>query len=84
MNVDLHIDRLVLDGLELTPRQGEAVRASIQLELARLLTEQGLPTPVHGRTQAHVQAPSIDLAVGVPAPEVGFQVARAIHEGLTR
>ena len=36
MNIQLHIERLVLDGLPLTRREGALVQAAVETELARL------------------------------------------------
>lgn len=42
MNIRLHIERLILDGLPLSNAQGRIVQASVESELARLLSENGL------------------------------------------
>jgi hypothetical protein len=38
MNIHLHIDRLVVDGLSMTAPQAHALRAGIEVQLAALLT----------------------------------------------
>ena len=42
MNINLHIERLVLDGVPLAPGGHPLLRAAVEAELSRLLTEGGL------------------------------------------
>ena len=37
MNVNVHIERLVLEGLDVSSRDGDAIGAAVQRELARLV-----------------------------------------------
>ena len=41
MNINLHIERLILDGLPIEPRQRAQVQAAVEAELARLLRPAG-------------------------------------------
>ena len=43
MNINLHIERLVLDGLPLTASHAAEIRSAIESELAHRLAEEGLP-----------------------------------------
>lgn len=80
MNLNLHIDRLVLDGLG--PLDTDAVRAAAQAELARLLTEAGVPPGLaHGHHQPRVDGGSFRLGEG--AEGVGQQIARRVHTSLS-
>ena len=38
MNINLHIERLILDGLPITRQQGPHVQAAVEAELTRLLS----------------------------------------------
>ncbi len=42
MNINLHIERLILDGLPMTRSQGVLVQAAVEAELGHLLTTEGL------------------------------------------
>jgi hypothetical protein len=46
MNIRLHIDRLIVDGLPMTALQAHALRASVEVQLATLLTA----APPHAAT----------------------------------
>lgn len=79
MTLHLHIDRLVLDGLG--PLNGDAVSAAAQAELARLLTESGVPHSLaHNRRQRRLDGGQFDLGTG--AAGVGQQVAQRVFTTL--
>ena len=42
MRIELHIERLILDGLPLEIRHGPLVRAAVEKELTRLIAAHGL------------------------------------------
>jgi hypothetical protein len=81
--INLHIERLVLEGLELGPGQGELVRTAVAAELTRLLTEGGLA----GQFQSSAALPSVrasGLAItpGSEPAQLGGQIAQAVYGGL--
>lgn len=45
-NINLHIDRLILDGLELGHDQRPLLQAAVETELGRLLTMGGVATEI--------------------------------------
>ena len=83
MNIKLHIERLVLDGLQLERGQGPHIQAAIEAELTRLLTEQGLA----GAFQNGVRLPSLPAAPlqlnhGSTPAQLGTQIAHSVYTGL--
>ena len=54
MNIKLHIERLVLDGLPVTRSQGPLVQAAMEAELARLMAEGGLAGAGIGRERCRL------------------------------
>jgi hypothetical protein len=83
MNVELDIKELVLHGVDVRDRA--RLGASVEAELARLLTEQGLPPSLsQGGYTAHLDGGTIHLAPGAPAEGTGAQVAGAVYGGLDR
>ncbi|MBP1468348.1 hypothetical protein EYB53_021735 [Candidatus Chloroploca sp. M-50] len=82
MNIALHIDRLVLDGLELGPGQARLVRAAVEVELTRLLTAGGLaPELAAGAAMPTLEAGTIATAGSEPRA-LGGQIAQAVYAGL--
>lgn len=80
-SIELHIEELVLHGLPLTRGQGSEIQAAVEIELARLLTEQGLSRSFAGRT-SNLSAGSIQLTKDSRPAHLGRQIAQAIHGGL--
>ena len=81
--INLHIERLVLEGLELGPGQGDLVRAAVAAELTRLLTEGGLA----GQFQSSAALPSVRVGAIHLAPtsepaQLGGQIAQAVYGGI--
>jgi len=81
MNVNVHIERLILDGMPLASNQGPLVQAAVEAELRRLLAEQGL-SPSFAGAVPHLSAGSIQLAPDSKPAQLGRQIAEAIHGGL--
>jgi hypothetical protein len=81
MNINLHIEHLVLDGLPVTARQGELIQAAVESELARILGADGLPE-MAGVALKNLSCEPIQLGrENQPAP-TGNQIAQAVYSGL--
>lgn len=83
MNVNLHIERLILDGLPMDQRQGPSLQAAVERELTRLLAESA-PTALFntGGTISSVKGASIQLAEGADPTGLGKQIAAAVYRGV--
>ena len=81
MNINLHIERLVLDSLPVTSDEGDSVHAAVEAELARLLADKGFDcSSVYA--VPHLTASPIQLSQVKPSL-LGHQIAQAIYGGLT-
>jgi hypothetical protein len=81
MNIQLHIERLVLDGLTLGPGDGARIQAALEMELGRLLTERGLPVSQVGDALPVVQGGQIQMNAVTPPAQLGAQIAHAVYAG---
>ncbi len=85
MNVHVHIERLVLDGLPLQPAQAPAVQSAVEAELARLLTADGLPPDLQrGGGRSGTRAADVALPPTTAPDHLGTRLGKAIHEGMNR
>ena len=83
MNINLHIERLVVDGLPLEQRQGPHLQAVIEHELTRLLTDGRLAAQFSsGGTLASVKGGSVQLAERASPAGLGQQIAAAVYDGV--
>ena len=83
MNINLHIERLVLEGLPLTRSQGALVQAAIEVELAQLISDHGLsPIIASNAALPRVPASSIQLTGDSNPTRIGQQIANSLFTGL--
>ena len=79
MNIHLHIERLILDGLPLEQRDGAQMRVAVEAELTRLLSESGLgESYANGGAFASLRADTIHATDTRPQP-LGTQIAHAVY-----
>lgn len=82
MNIALHIDRLVLDGLQLGPGQADLVGSAIEAELTRLVAAGGIaPELATGVAMPTLRAGRIEMTGSEPQA-LGGQIAQAMYTGL--
>jgi hypothetical protein len=82
MNVHLHIDRLILEGLPAEASHGELIRAAVEAELARLLASGRLN--LSSGAFARVPAPVVQVTSQSSSTELGQQVGRALYGAVSR
>jgi hypothetical protein len=84
MNITVHIEQLILDGLPVDRADGAVVRAAVQTELTRLLTEGSHLTGLQRRQAlAFLRGTDLHLAGGRTPDDLGRQIAHSVHEGFT-
>jgi hypothetical protein len=83
MNINLHIERLVLDGLPVEHHHGPLVKAAVEAELSRLLSAAGLANSLaSGGAVPAVAAPQIQLPSNNNPIQLGEQIGRAVYGGI--
>lgn len=85
MKINMHIERLVLDGLSVPYHQQPVLQAAIETELARLFsvnsTVNGLLT---GKAVSRISAGDIQSVDENDPGNLGQKIARAVYEGVSR
>lgn len=85
MNINLHIERLVLDGLAVEPQQQAALKAALEAELAGSLAQNGIASSLQGGGSfAAVQAAAINVGERNEPARLGQQIAQAVYGGISR
>ena len=83
MNVNLHIERLVLDGLPLAASQGAQLRLAVERELARMLAENGLSAQWRGGGAApQTPVQQFGLAPDARPAAIGRSIAQSVYRGI--
>ena len=80
MNIELHVEELVLHGFEHGDRH--RIGHAVEQELGRLLTEGGMPVARSGEVPS-LDGGSFEAKPGSGVEEIGAQVARAVYGGLS-
>jgi len=83
MNVYVHVERLVLDGVDVPHSGRPLLRASVEAELARLIAAEGLsPGLIGDRAVARLQGGELQLRGENDPAHLGRQIARAVYGGI--
>lgn len=83
MNVNLHIERLILDGVEIQPGQQHSLATAVESELVRLLSAGGLSRELTaGGALPSIKANGIELSNGLNQIGLGKQIAQSVYSGL--
>jgi hypothetical protein len=83
MRINVHIERLVLDGLPLDQRSSPQIQAAVQAKLVELLVAGGVSESLQNLGVVHsIRAPGISLYVKELPASIGSSIANAIHGGL--
>ena len=82
MNINLHIERLVLDGVNITADQHHLLQASVTTELGRMLTEGGVSSSLAQEAAvSRISANGIQLTDNNPV-QLGQNIAQSVYRGI--
>lgn len=83
MNVSLHIERLILDGIDIGPAQRPLLQEALQAELGRLLTEGGIGDGwADGGAVPSVRAGGFQMSGEGNPVQLGRQIAGSVYGGI--
>lgn len=85
MIINMHIERLVLDGIELAAGDGPILQAAVEAELGRLFSEGALvPQLADGGAFAALPAGDLPPAAEPGADALGRSIAAAVYGSIGR
>jgi hypothetical protein len=83
MNIDVHIERLVLDGIPVPHSRRPLLQTTVESELARLLDADGLASGLlKGGAMPYLSGGSIQLTGDGDPAWLGQQIAKAVRGGI--
>lgn len=83
MNINLYIDRFVLDGLPIERSQAPQIQAAVEAKLTRLFTESDLTLGLQsGMAVPSLHANAIQLSVDNTLAQEGNQIAQSVYDGI--
>lgn len=83
-NIHLHIEQLLLRGVELTPTQRQQLQASLEAALTQQLMQGGLAPELLRGTSQSLSAQVMPWRKGQDATQLGQGIARAVYGGIGR
>lgn len=86
MNINLHIERLVLDGVLLSPRECPLLKATIEADLTRRLASGGVFSDglLSGGALSNVRTARIQLTNDGNPASLGEQIAGSVYRGISQ
>lgn len=85
MNIALHLEQLVLSGVDMPSGQRALLQASVEGELARLLTEGGVgPALAGGALVARMDAAQIAVGANPDPVRLGQQIAQSLYGAMAQ
>lgn len=82
LNVELHIESMVLDGFG--DVDGATIGAAVERGLVRLFAERGVPANLHMETiQASIDAGTLRVSADDTPDAIGIQIAQAVYGGFS-
>ena len=85
MNIDLHIERLILEGINLAPYEHRHLQTAVEVELGRLLSAGGVNRELAGGIALpSLRAGDVQLGAGAGPVQLGQQIAQAVYGGIGR
>ncbi len=81
MTINLHIERLILEGVPLNGGAQSTLRTALQRELANLLAREGLPGISAGAV-SHLAGGTISLTTASSPAQIGSQIAQTLHRAV--
>jgi hypothetical protein len=83
MNINVHIEQVILDGLPVTRGQAPLIQTAIEGELGRMLSTSGLSSEVMGGFAVpSVKSSGIQLTNQNEPRSLGKQIAGAVYRGI--
>jgi hypothetical protein len=83
MNINLHIERLVLDGISFEPYQRAELKAAVVSELGRLLVSNGIGSGLQSSSRLRaVSGGLIDIENYSKPAIIGQKIGDAVYGGI--
>ncbi|OEY66753.1 hypothetical protein [Marinobacter sp. X15-166B] len=85
MNINLHIERLIVDDVGIQPQQSDALTAAVVAALRQQIVAQGVgPGMLSGESRAAVSGGSIAMQHSEGVASLGRQIGDAVYRGIGR
>jgi len=85
MNINLHIERLVLEGVGVKLHQKNEMKVAVEAELRQLLINQGIGSTMESSSNCQlVKGDSISIENISKPTSIGHQIGSAVYKGIRK
>lgn len=85
MNINFHIERLVLDDISVESHQRPILKAALETEFRRLLAQHGIASGLQsGGAFNTIRTDSIDVRERNKPSHLGIQIAQSVYSGINQ
>lgn len=82
MNINVHIERVIFEGIPIRAANHPTLRTAIASELAALLAKEGLPGIAAGAVP-YLSGGALSLTSESAPAQIGSQLAQALHRAVS-
>ena len=83
MNIEVNIDRLIIEGIPLSRLQQRQLKGTVEAELGRLLAENGLASHFsQGFAVPTIPVEAMQMSPKITPTQLGQQIAHTVYRGL--
>ena len=83
MNINVHIDRLILDGIDVEPSQKKELKAAVETELRQQLVNLGIGSTMQSNiNHQSVKGGSLSIENIPTSASLGQQIGNAVYKGV--
>jgi hypothetical protein len=79
MNINIQIDRLILGGVNISPRQRRQLQAAVESELSRLLASNGIPPSLQNGGAIPKLPATLNITQNHNPSQMGQEIAQSIY-----
>lgn len=83
MNINVHIDRLILDGIDVEPSQKKELKVAVETELSQQLVNLGIGSTMQSNNNHQsVEGGSFSIENVRRPTRLGQQIGNAVYKGV--
>ncbi|MBV6625810.1 MAG: hypothetical protein KI793_23260 [Rivularia sp. (in: Bacteria)] len=84
MNINLQIERIILDDIDIPRSQLYRLQAALETELSRLLNENNLPSHLQNGGNISSLPTTVNITKDITPEQIGVQIAQSVFRGIMK
>jgi len=84
VNINLHIERLVLDGISVEPHRRTELKTAVETQLGNLLVSNGIDSDLQSNNNSRVVSGGLITLKNTQPINLGQQIGNVVYSGITK